>query len=131
MSFVGFAPVEDPQVLVYVIVDNPVVPEGESVSSTLAVNIERQLMEKIVAYMNIETDGTVVGETVEISEVSAEGVEEESETEFETTVYTSDDEVIPAEGYLSDEISSLEEDVSVTREENGEMETAITETEAE
>ena len=50
VSFMGFAPVDDPQILLLVIVDEPDVPRP---SSVYAQNIFKNVMEKTLPYMNI------------------------------------------------------------------------------
>ena len=60
VSFIGFAPVDDPQVVVYVVVDEPHVPDQShcSQSSYIAKNIFSQ----ILPYMNIERMDSVAAE---------------------------------------------------------------------
>lgn len=60
VSFIGFAPVDDPQVVVYVVVDEPHVADQShcSQSSYIAKNIFSQ----ILPYMNIERMDSVVAE---------------------------------------------------------------------
>jgi len=56
VSFIGFAPVDDPQVCVYVIIDEPNVEEQSN--SGLAQEVARQVFEQILPYMNIFKAGT-------------------------------------------------------------------------
>ena len=60
VSFIGFAPVDDPQVVVYVVVDEPHVADQShcSQSSYIAKNIFSQ----ILPYMNIERMDSVAAE---------------------------------------------------------------------
>ena len=60
VSFIGFAPVDDPQVVVYVVVDEPHVADQShcSQSSYIAKNIFLQ----ILPYMNIERMDSVAAE---------------------------------------------------------------------
>ncbi len=51
VSFIGFAPAYDPEVLVYVIIDTPHV--ADQPHSTFASNIFSQIMNEILPYMNI------------------------------------------------------------------------------
>lgn len=51
VSFIGFAPVENPQVLVYVVIDEPNV-ENQAQSS-LATNMAKEIFTEIFPYMNI------------------------------------------------------------------------------
>ncbi len=54
VSFIGFAPLDDPQVLVYVIVDEPNVEEQDS--SLYAQEIAKQIFTELLPYMNIFAD---------------------------------------------------------------------------
>ncbi len=54
VSFIGFAPLDDPEVLVYVIVDEPNVEEQDN--SAYAQEIARQVFEELLPYMNIFVD---------------------------------------------------------------------------
>lgn len=54
VSFIGFAPVEDPQVLVYVIVDEPNAEKQDT--SSYAQQIAKQIFTELLPYMNIFPD---------------------------------------------------------------------------
>lgn len=54
VSFIGFAPVENPQVLVYVVIDEPNV-ENQAQSS-LATNMAKEIFTELFPYMNIYKD---------------------------------------------------------------------------
>lgn len=54
VSFIGFAPVEDPQVLVYVVVDEPNAEKQDS--SSFAQQIAKQVFTELLPYMNIFPD---------------------------------------------------------------------------
>lgn len=54
VSFIGFAPLEDPQVLVYVVVDEPNVESQDS--SLYAQEIANQIFTELLPYMNIFAD---------------------------------------------------------------------------
>ena len=57
VSFIGFAPVEDPQLLVYVVVDTPNL-EGEAQSSaSFATKIEQKIMNDALQFLNIQPQG--------------------------------------------------------------------------
>lgn len=60
VSFIGFAPVENPQVLIYVVVDEPNVPD--QAHSSFAQEIVHAVMSQVLPYMNIEKESV---ETVE------------------------------------------------------------------
>lgn len=67
VSFMGFAPAEDPEVLVYVVVDHPNLEGEAQANSHLATEIFKNIMEEILPYMNIYPESTDEGdaETVE------------------------------------------------------------------
>ena len=100
-SVIGFAPYDDPQVVVYVLVDEP--NAENQADSTYAQEIGKQIFTELLPYLGVFPDETVVEE---------EDDEEESE---ETTTVTAaeqtlnegiSDENIPAplEGETSDEV---------------------------
>lgn len=59
VSFIGFAPVEDPQLVIYCVVDEPNVEE--QYHSTFAQNIVREILEEVLPYMNIYRDEETTG----------------------------------------------------------------------
>lgn len=61
VSFIGFAPVEDPQVLVYVVIDEANVPLLQQ-GSGLATELAKEIFTEILPYMNIFQDEAVEGE---------------------------------------------------------------------
>ena len=110
VSFVGFAPVNDPQVLVYVVIDVPHVDDQPH--STFATNIVRQIMSDSLHYLNIfPTTDLELPEGIEdqlpqeegISgegslEPGAEETTTETETEPETKVYDTEEYRSQGEG---------------------------------
>lgn len=105
VSFCGFAPADDPQVLVYVVIDEPQV-DTLKVSSAFAARVFSKVMQDILPYMNIfpdielpdspeEADEPVAEGIIESTGVSTEGTE--GETEPESKVYETD-EVAPEGG---------------------------------
>ncbi len=58
VSFCGFAPAEDPQVLVYVVIDQPHVED--QAHSTFASGVFSQIMQDILPYLNVFPSGDVV-----------------------------------------------------------------------
>lgn len=90
VSFIGFAPVENPQLVIYCIVDEPNVEDQPH--STFAQNIVREILEEILPYMNIypdeETTGLHKGWDVTGTDVGAssatEMVNNNTQTEEET-----------------------------------------------
>lgn len=59
VSFIGFAPVEDPQLVIYCVVDEP--NAEEQYHSTFAQNIVREILEEVLPYMNIYRDEESTG----------------------------------------------------------------------
>lgn len=59
VSFIGFAPVENPELVIYCIVDEPNVEDQPH--STFAQNIVREILEEIMPYMNIYPDEETTG----------------------------------------------------------------------
>lgn len=94
LSFIGFAPVENPQVVVYVTVDEPNVEDQSS--SGLGTIIAQRIFEELLPYMNIyqtETEvsngdpsvGDQVAAPVYGDDVPEEQLGQESSTEAENT----------------------------------------------
>lgn len=64
VSFIGFAPLEDPQLVIYVVVDEP-----NSVSqphSYYAQNLAREILEEVFPYMNIYQDEELTGKNANL-----------------------------------------------------------------
>lgn len=59
LSFIGFAPVENPELVIYCVVDEPNVQEQWH--STFAQNIVREILEEVLPYMNIYRDEETTG----------------------------------------------------------------------
>lgn len=53
LSFIGFAPYDNPQLVCYVVVDNP---DVENQSTTYATTLFKNVMEEVLTYMNIFPD---------------------------------------------------------------------------
>ncbi len=66
-TYVGFAPVEDPQVIVMVLVDNPA--SGSHFGSTTAAPYASRILEETLQYLNIAPDKTEEEGTVEVPDV--------------------------------------------------------------
>ena len=73
VSFCGFAPAEEPQVLVYVVIDEPDVEE--QAHSSFASNVFSQIMGDILPYLNIfPTQDVPVDETLQSQLPAQEGL---------------------------------------------------------
>lgn len=62
VSFIGFAPLDDPEVLIYVVVDTPNV--DSQASSTYAQYLAQAILSEVLPYMNIPQNEETTGETV-------------------------------------------------------------------
>lgn len=72
VSFIGFAPVDNPQILVYVVVDEP--NAEEEFHSTFAQEIAKGIFEETLPYLNIYPDeDIVVTEETDPAEAPADG----------------------------------------------------------
>lgn len=56
VSFIGYAPAHDPQVLCYVVLDTPHLPGKEQAHSTFASEIFKKIMGEVLPYMNVFPD---------------------------------------------------------------------------
>lgn len=54
VSFIGYAPQENPQVVIYVVIDEPNV--ADQAHSSYAQNVTREILKEILPYMNIQQD---------------------------------------------------------------------------
>ncbi|MGL5433827.1 MAG: penicillin-binding transpeptidase domain-containing protein [Lachnospiraceae bacterium] len=100
LSFCGFAPVHNPQVLVYVIIDTPQVENRAS--SSHASKLFQQIMSDILPYWNVfpsgdfeDTQEGVEGQLPEQEGISGNNGGLETETEAEIKVYETDEFVDP------------------------------------
>lgn len=62
VSFIGFAPLDKPEVVIYAVVDTPNVER--QASSTYAQYLAQAILSEVLPYMNIYQDETAQGETV-------------------------------------------------------------------
>ena len=82
LSFIGYAPQDEPEVLIYVVIDEPNTESQED--SSLVLNLARSIMEEAFPYMNISTiDGQPVVAPEQLEEDQQE-VEPQAENETET-----------------------------------------------
>ena len=59
VSYIGFAPYENPEIVIYVIIDEP--NSADQPHSYYAQNVAREIMEEIYPYMNIYPDEELTG----------------------------------------------------------------------
>lgn len=111
VSFIGYAPQEHPELLIYVVVDEPNVEE--QAHSTYAQGIVKEILTELFPYLNIyqdeavspnaaETEGGEDGGTTDVPEQMPEGAEEamrqnDRDTAIEAPVENPDDQADPGE----------------------------------
>lgn len=68
VSFIGFAPADDPQIVIYVVIDEPNV--ADQPHATYATGIAKNIMTEILPYMHIaKTEEMTIGEQEEIDRI--------------------------------------------------------------
>ncbi|MEY8515443.1 penicillin-binding transpeptidase domain-containing protein [Lachnospiraceae bacterium 29-84] len=75
VSFIGFAPAENPEVLVYVVIDEANVPLDQQ-SSALATSMAKEIFTELLPYMNIYQDETVGHKEGQETGTEGQGAEE-------------------------------------------------------
>ena len=80
VSFCGFAPVEDPQVVCYVIVDQPLLRGEAQAHSSFATQIFSKIMAEALPTLNLYPDGMDASEYRAPSAVLPEGAEGDAQT---------------------------------------------------
>ena len=93
VSFIGFAPAENPEVVLYVVVDEPNAEKQSS--SSFAMEIWKNIMEEALPYLNIYP-------TEEIPEDMVDEVEAAQEEAAEETPAEEEEEETPEDGTLVD-----------------------------
>jgi len=82
VSFIGFAPVENPQVVCYVVVDEPNAADSTTqASSAYAQEIFRNIMEEALPYLNIYATEEIPADMLEEAEQEQQQEQPEAETE--------------------------------------------------
>lgn len=85
LSYVGFAPADDPEVLIYVVIDEPNV--GAQDDSSLVLELSKNIMEEAFPYLGVTTI-----EEAEAAQKEAEEQAKEEGTNFGDTEYSDYDE---------------------------------------
>lgn len=93
ISFVGVTPAEDPEVLIYVTIDEPNV--DNQANAAWAVNLERECMEEIVKVLGIEPTEELTEE--EKQELEAQQEQEEQELEEQSQGQEQEEETAQTE----------------------------------
>lgn len=116
VSFIGFAPVDDPQVVVYVVVDEPNVKDQPH--STFAQEVAKNIFTEVLPYMNIFRTEELTEEqrqelvdlgiirSVSENSIGEETEEESEEGDGEETEETGP-EIDPATGYAIDPLTGI------------------------
>lgn len=109
VSFIGYVPQENPEVVVYVIIDEPNVEE--QAHSSYAQTVAKEILEEILPYLNIYPDEEMVDEPEqEGQEAGAETIsgEQSAEDDVPQEELTAEGETSP-EGAVAGEVQSQEE----------------------
>ena len=110
VSFIGYAPAYNPQVLCYVVVDTPHLPGEQQAHSTFASEIFSKIMAEVLPYMNVFPDSEAAPADEEMAELP-EGITsqepEEGEEESTEAPTNADGETYPVydEEFIDDGVS--------------------------
>ena len=85
LSFAGFAPADDPQILVYVVIDTPNLPGQEQAHSTFATEVFQKILTEVLPYLNIFPDIDVAAPEDESLAEQGEGIVNQNEGGLEPT----------------------------------------------
>lgn len=98
VSFCGFAPVDDPQLLVYVVVDQPNLEGEAQATASFATKIFQKIMNDSLQYLNIYPSGETDPEaSINAGLPAQEGIGSETMGNQVTTETDANGETIPAE----------------------------------
>ena len=78
VSFCGFAPADDPQLLMYVVIDTPNLPGKEQAHSTFATEVFQKIMAEALPYLNVFPDTDTMTEDAGLTDQS-EGITNNNE----------------------------------------------------
>jgi stage V sporulation protein D (sporulation-specific penicillin-binding protein) len=79
VSFIGFVPYDDPQLVIYCIIDEPNV--ADEAHSSYAQNIVREILEEVLPYMNIYPDEELTGANENLTISGSDVFEDEKPVE--------------------------------------------------
>ena len=104
VSFVGFAPADNPQVMVYVVIDTPNLPGKEQAHSSFATQVVQKILTDSLPYLNVfpTTDIETVPEELQNQLPEEDGIVNEetegsTEPETEAKVYETDEYIVGEE----------------------------------
>jgi stage V sporulation protein D (sporulation-specific penicillin-binding protein) len=83
VSFMGFVPYDDPQLVIYCVVDEPNV--DDEAHSSYAQNIVREILKEVLPYMNIYPDEELTGVNADLTISGSDGLAAASTTTAATT----------------------------------------------
>lgn len=115
VSFVGFVPAEDPELLIYVTIDEPNV--DNQANAALAVTLEKECMEEIVKILGIEPTEELTEEEKQALEEQEKQEAEEQEEDSLSTQNSEDDNQETESISAQDSENSGTEDASVQEDE--------------
>ncbi len=78
VSFCGFAPADDPQLLMYVVIDTPNLPGKEQAHSTFATEVFQKIMAEALPYLNVFPDTDTTTEDASLADQN-EGITNNNE----------------------------------------------------
>ena len=78
VSFCGFAPADDPQLLMYVVIDTPNLPGKEQAHSTFATEVFQKIMAEALPYLNVFPDTDTMTEDASLADQN-EGIANNNE----------------------------------------------------
>ncbi len=82
LSYIGYAPQENPEVLVYVVIDEPNVPD--QAASRYVLELSKKIMSQAFPYLNVTTiDGYVPSATMPVPQKTEEDTEPEEYVSFD------------------------------------------------
>lgn len=87
VSFIGFAPVDDPQVVIYVVVDEPNAEGQGQAHATFATGIVKNILSEVLPYMHIDmTEELTVAEQEEVDNLLGNSIlTDDTTTDGDTT----------------------------------------------
>ena len=106
LSFIGFAPIEHPEVLCYVVVDEP--NTEDQAHSYFASRLFKNIMSDVLPYMNVYTSAEVKAEKEQRK--TQESVQS---SEDSSKVYETDEYVKPDTGTFEEEITAPNNDAEI------------------
>jgi stage V sporulation protein D (sporulation-specific penicillin-binding protein) len=90
VSFMGFVPYDDPQLVIYCLVDEPNV--DDEAHSSYAQNIVREILKEVLPYMNIYPDEELTGMNADLTISGSDGLVAPSTTTTTTTTTATEEE---------------------------------------